>query len=85
MLSKSMPFRAKEVDRLLEQVVRGKFHFTPEEKWKSVSPEARDLVSKLICKDKGKRLTIGQVAQHPWCAAAIARTALNHKMFIAVQ
>ena len=30
MLSKTMPFRAKEVDQLLRQVVKGKFKFTPE-------------------------------------------------------
>jgi serine/threonine protein kinase len=66
MLSKTMPFRAKEVDQLLKQVVRAKFTFRPEEKWKGVSKEAQDLISKLLTKDTSKRFTIQDVKQHPW-------------------
>ena len=73
MLSKTMPFRAKEVDQLLKQVVRAKFKFSPEDRWKNISEEAKDLISKLLTKDTSKRLTIQQVKKHPWCADAIAR------------
>ena len=34
MLSKTMPFRAKEVDQLLKQVVKGKFAFKRGRRWK---------------------------------------------------
>ena len=74
MLSKTMPFRAKEVDQLLKQVVRAKFNFRPEEKWKPISGEAKDLISKMLVKDPTKRLNIQQVKAHPWCAEAISRT-----------
>jgi len=77
MLSKTMPFRAKEVDQLLKQVVKGKFQYKPEERWKHVSEPARDLITKLLCKDPAKRLTIQQVKQHPWAADAIKRCAEN--------
>ncbi|KAL3918842.1 MAG: hypothetical protein SGPRY_005853 [Prymnesium sp.] len=91
MLSKTMPFRAKEVDQLLKQareqtlpsptllwcVVKGRFTFKPDEKWKNVSAEARDLVSSLILLDPVKRLTIQQVKEHPWCADAIAKCAAS--------
>ena len=42
MLSKMMPFRAKEVDLLLKQVVKGKFAFKPEDRWSKVSPSAKE-------------------------------------------
>ena len=68
MLSKTMPFRAKEVDQLLKLVVRGVFKFRPEEKWKGVSDEAKDLITKLLNKEPSKRLSIAQAKAHPWCA-----------------
>jgi serine/threonine protein kinase len=73
MLSKTMPFRAKDIDKLLRQVVKGKFTFTPEDRWRPVSAEARDLITKLLCVDPAKRLTIADVKAHPWCAAAVAK------------
>merc|ERR1712185_619390 len=61
MLSKTMPFRAKEVDQLLKQVVKGKFAYKPEDRWKHVSESAKDLITKLLTKDPAKRLTIAGV------------------------
>ena len=102
MLSKTMPFRAKEVDQLLKQadphphmpptcprdtswprlrrcshlgaappctpftqVVKGKFAFKPEDRWRNVSPSAKDLISKLLVVDPQKRLTIQQAPRPP--------------------
>jgi serine/threonine protein kinase len=73
MLSKTMPFRAKEVDQLLKQVVKGKFSYKPDDRWRHISSDAKDLISGLLQKDPTKRLTIGGVKEHPWCAAAIKR------------
>ena len=61
MLSKTMPFRAKEVDQLLKQVVKGKFSFKPEERWRHISQDARGLISKLIVLDPQKRFSVAQV------------------------
>lgn len=77
MLSKTMPFRAKEVDQLLKQVVKGKFAFKPEDRWRNVSPSAKDLISKLLVVDATKRLTVQQVREHPWCAEAVKKCAAN--------
>ena len=77
MLSKTMPFRAKEVDQLLKQVVKGKFAFKPEDRWRNVSPVAKDLIQKLLVVDPTKRLTIAQVRDHAWCAEAIKKCATN--------
>jgi len=72
-LSKTMPFRAKEVDQLLKQVVKGKFSFRPEERWRHVSAEAKDLISKLLVVDASQRCTISQVRDHPWAREAIMK------------
>ena len=75
MLSKTMPFRAKEVDQLLKQVVRGRFHFRPEERWRHVSAEAKDLITKLLKTSPNERLTIAQArrAAAPACPARLPR------------
>lgn len=39
--------------------------------WKAVSPEAKDLVSKLMQKDPIKRLTALAALQHPWITQKI--------------
>ena len=77
MLSKTMPFRAKEVDQLLKQVVKGKFAFKPEERWRNVSPVAKELISKLLVTDPAKRLSVQQVREHAWCAEAVKKCAAN--------
>ena len=66
MLSKTMPFRAKEVDQLLKQVVRAKFNFRPEDRWKHISEEAKDLISKLLVKEPANRMALADVPKHPW-------------------
>jgi len=73
MLSKTMPFRAKQVDALLRQVVKGRFAFQPDERWRHVSADAKDLISQLLTVDVSKRIDIAGVRQHPWAAAAIAQ------------
>jgi len=77
MLSKTMPFRAKEVDQLLKQVVKGKFSFKPEERWRHISQDARDLISKLIVLDPQKRFSVAQVKEHPWCSDAVSKCAAS--------
>lgn len=56
------------------RVVKGKFKFSPEDRWKHISPEAKDLISGLLNKDPAARLTIRGVKDHPWAADAIRRT-----------
>ena len=55
------------------QVVKGRFSFKPEERWRHISVDARDLISKLIVLDPHKRLNISHVKEHPWCAEAITK------------
>ncbi|KAK2574382.1 Serine/threonine-protein kinase Chk2 [Acropora cervicornis] len=50
---------------LNEQIVKGLYSF-PNQYWKSVSPQAIDLVKKLLTVDPKKRITVDEALQHPW-------------------
>ncbi|TKS87352.1 Ribosomal protein S6 kinase alpha-3 [Collichthys lucidus] len=52
-------------EEILARIGSGKFSLTGGY-WNSVSPEAKDLVSKMLHVDPHRRLTAGQVLRHPW-------------------
>uniref|UniRef100_A0A4X2LCW3 non-specific serine/threonine protein kinase n=1 Tax=Vombatus ursinus TaxID=29139 RepID=A0A4X2LCW3_VOMUR len=52
-------------DRLFESIQEGKYEF-PEKDWAHISPEAKDLISRLLVRDAKQRLSAAQVLQHPW-------------------
>jgi len=54
---------------ILKSVKSGKWSFTPEEAWRSVPEESKDLVSKMICK-ADHRLSATEVIEHSWMQAA---------------
>ena len=62
MLSGAPPF---EDDGLYEQILEAKFEFDVRE-WTAVSPEAKELVRRLMCVNKSERLTIEQTLDHQW-------------------
>jgi calcium/calmodulin-dependent protein kinase I len=62
------PFYDDDNQRLFQKIRRAKFDFD-EKSWGKISPEAKDLVTKLLVVDPAERLTASQVLAHPWCAA----------------
>jgi pSer/pThr/pTyr-binding forkhead associated (FHA) protein len=62
MLSGIPPF---EDDGLYEQILEGKYEFDVRE-WTTVSPEAKELVRRLMTVNPKDRLTIEQALQHSW-------------------
>lgn len=56
MLCGKPPFPGKNDDAILEKVKTGSYSF-PEKEWDKISPQAKDLVAKLMEKDVNKRLT----------------------------
>ena len=58
-------------------MVKGKFVFKPEDRWRNVSDVAKDLISRLLVVEPAKRLTVQQVRDHPWCAEAVKKCAAN--------
>eukprot|EP00448_Togula_jolla_P023923 CAMPEP_0170592350 /NCGR_PEP_ID=MMETSP0224-20130122/12878_1 /TAXON_ID=285029 /ORGANISM="Togula jolla, Strain CCCM 725" /LENGTH=537 /DNA_ID=CAMNT_0010916251 /DNA_START=36 /DNA_END=1650 /DNA_ORIENTATION=- len=62
MLSGIPPF---EEEGLYEQILEGKYEFDVTE-WNMVSPEAKELVRRLMTVNPKDRLTIEQALDHPW-------------------
>jgi len=59
------PFNGPNDKAIIEAVIRGKFTLD-EPEWDSVSPEAKDLVRKLLTYDLNKRISASDALQHPW-------------------
>lgn len=54
---------------LFESIREGRFSF-PENEWRDVSDEAKDLISNLLVKEASKRLSAEAVLNHPWIKVA---------------
>jgi len=52
-------------DKLFHNIKNGYFEFNRDD-WKSISGEAKDLISKLLVKDAKKRICADDVLLHPW-------------------
>ncbi|KAL6989093.1 Phosphoenolpyruvate carboxylase kinase 1 [Sarracenia purpurea var. burkii] len=65
MLAGVPPFYGESAAETFEAVMRGNLRF-PTKIFRSVSPEAKDLLRKMICKDVFRRLSAEQVLRHPW-------------------
>merc|ERR1712173_543430 len=50
---------------LFNNIQQGKFEFHQKE-WGKISPQAMDLIKKLLVKDAKKRLSAGDVLSHVW-------------------
>jgi 5'-AMP-activated protein kinase catalytic alpha subunit len=61
MLAGYLPFDDDYVDYLFRKIEKGKFKMP-----KHFSPEAKDLISKILRTKPSKRLTIAQIKKHPW-------------------
>lgn len=59
------PFYDESIKTLSEKVSRGQYSFLSPW-WDDISDSAKDLVSKLLCVDVNRCLTISQFLQHPW-------------------
>ena len=67
------PFDGDTENDILKAISRKKFSF-PEEEWKSVSDDAKDLIKHMIC-DPDKRYNAEMILNHPW----IEKNAPNSK------
>ncbi|KAK6136086.1 hypothetical protein DH2020_030191 [Rehmannia glutinosa] len=65
MLAGVPPFYGDGPAETFEAVLRGNLRF-PTKIFRSVSPEAKDLLRKMICRDASRRLSAEQVLRHPW-------------------
>ncbi|EXB93181.1 Phosphoenolpyruvate carboxylase kinase 1 [Morus notabilis] len=65
MLAGIPPFYGESATEIFEAVLRGNLRF-PTRVFRSVSPAAKDLLRKMICRDVSRRLTADQALRHPW-------------------
>ncbi|KAJ3341846.1 hypothetical protein HDU93_003967 [Gonapodya sp. JEL0774] len=79
LLSGCYPFWANTSKEIYEQIKDGWFP-TPEENFKGVSPEALDLIKKLIVVDPKVRLSAVEALEHPWFKGGVHEdvTAADH-------
>ena len=63
-LSGDPPFNGPNDNEIYQKISKMKFSF-PEEKWKNISNEAKDLISHMIAPEK-ERYTAKKVLEHPW-------------------
>jgi len=61
---------------LFTNIQMGKFEFHPKE-WTNVSPQAKDLIQRLLVKDAKKRLSAHDVMNHEWLANNYNTAALS--------
>ncbi|GAB2298774.1 Calcium-dependent protein kinase 17 [Dionaea muscipula] len=59
------PFWAETEHGIFNAILRGQVDFTSDP-WPSISPQAKDLVRKMLNSDPKQRLTAYQVLNHPW-------------------
>ncbi|CAN0892859.1 Phosphoenolpyruvate carboxylase kinase 1 [Linum grandiflorum] len=65
MLAGFPPFYGDDVEEIFEAVVRGNLRF-PAKSFRNVSPQAKDFLRKLICRDASRRFSAEQALRHPW-------------------
>ncbi|CAL9077707.1 unnamed protein product [Musa acuminata var. zebrina] len=59
------PFYGETVAETFEAVSRANLRFPPRV-FRSVSPAAKDLLRRMLCKDVSRRFSADQVLRHPW-------------------
>lgn len=65
MLAGIPPFYGESATEIFEAVLRCNLRF-PTRLFHSVSPAAKDLLRKMLCKDVSRRFSAEQVLRHPW-------------------
>jgi serine/threonine protein kinase len=65
MFAGQFPFEGQNDEALFEEIVNGDYNFD-DPLWRAVSPEAKDLISRLLNVNASERLTATQVLSHPW-------------------
>jgi serine/threonine protein kinase len=65
LLSGKVPFPGDSNKEIVENVLRGEYHFN-HEPFKRVSEHAKDLIKKLLVKDANKRFSATEAFNHPW-------------------
>ena len=63
------PFYDEDQKKLFRKIKNGQYHFH-EEYWKAISPEAIDLITKMLTVNQKQRWTAKMLLSHPWITAS---------------
>ncbi|KAK1792050.1 hypothetical protein P4O66_001828 [Electrophorus voltai] len=74
------PFWDEDQHRLYQQIKAGAYDF-PSPEWDTVTPEAKDLINKMLTINPSKRITAAEALKHPWICGAILTTLLVTRNF----
>ncbi|RDX68022.1 Phosphoenolpyruvate carboxylase kinase 1, partial [Mucuna pruriens] len=73
MLAGIPPFYGDSAAEIFEAVVRANLRF-PSRIFRTVSPAAKDLLRKMLCRDPSRRFSAEQALRHPWILSAVDLT-----------
>jgi serine/threonine protein kinase len=65
LLSGKVPFPGESNKEIIENVLKGEYHFN-HDAFKTVSNEAKDLISRLLVKDVERRFNASDAYNHHW-------------------
>lgn len=63
------PFNGRTDKIIFDKILAGKYTL-PEKKSLNISPEAKDLITKMLEYDPEKRISARQALNHPWCISS---------------
>jgi len=73
LLSGQTPFNGTSADRVLENIMSGPVSFA-DPLWGRISPQVKDLITRILVVDPSKRPTVQDVLRHPWVKAEYCDT-----------
>ncbi|XP_051940504.1 calcium/calmodulin-dependent protein kinase type II delta 2 chain isoform X3 [Hippocampus zosterae] len=72
------PFWDEDQHRLYQQIKAGAYDF-PSPEWDTVTPEAKDLINKMLTINPSKRITASEALKHPWICQRSTVASLMHR------
>uniref|UniRef100_A0A8U8AU25 calcium/calmodulin-dependent protein kinase n=1 Tax=Geospiza parvula TaxID=87175 RepID=A0A8U8AU25_GEOPR len=72
------PFWDEDQHRLYQQIKAGAYDF-PSPEWDTVTPEAKDLINKMLTINPSKRITAAEALKHPWISHRATVASCMHR------
>ena len=66
MVSGKLPFNSEDENEIARQVVYDEPDYIRNPIWKTITPECKDFIKRLLQKDQNKRMTIKELLEHKW-------------------
>ncbi|XP_043917526.1 calcium/calmodulin-dependent protein kinase type II subunit delta isoform X4 [Protopterus annectens] len=72
------PFWDEDQHRLYQQIKAGAYDF-PSPEWDTVTPEAKDLINKMLTINPAKRISATEALKHPWICQRSTVASMMHR------